>query len=303
VAAMVLHRRHIVRMVDVMVGMALCYATMLSMGLRPFASGPTMSRAARQQQQQQEEEEQQQQPEPGVDPTPLGSRRAIIAAEADWSRSCDSGDTGGRRITVDDVVFGVLTSSRFVPTRVAAMQATWLKNARHVVFYSEADIASLPAVGLKPPPGEELVGGGAWKNFPALVDLYKKYPEKSWTFFTDDDTYVFVDNLLRALELHRPDRDVYLGLYYTPRVDMEWHEVHIAYASGGAGYAISRSLMRRLAPAMPRCHRTYTRWAGDLRVGKCVHDLGVRVTNQKGFHHEGHELCAAAPLSNAPTAR
>ncbi len=59
VAAMVLHRQHIVRMVDVMVGMALCYATMLSMGLRPFASGPTMSRAARQQQQQQEEEEQQ----------------------------------------------------------------------------------------------------------------------------------------------------------------------------------------------------------------------------------------------------
>ena len=33
----------------------------------------------------------------------------------------------------------------------------------------------------------------------------------------------------------------------------------------------------------------YTRWAGDIRVGKCIADLGVRITPEIGFHHEGHD--------------
>jgi len=70
---------------------------------------------------------------------------------------------------------------------------------------------------------------------------------------------------------------------------MEWKEVHIAYASGGAGYAISRSLLARLAPVMPGCQANFTRWAGDIRVGKCISDLGVRITPAVGFHHEPHD--------------
>jgi hypothetical protein len=95
--------------------------------------------------------------------------------------------------------------------------------------------------------------------------------------------------LLRCLSKYSADKEVYLGLYWTPRIDMEWKEVQLAYASGGAGYALSRTLLGRLAPTMPRCHANYTRWAGDIRVGKCVLDLNVRVTPAVGFHHEGHD--------------
>ena len=65
--------------------------------------------------------------------------------------------------------------------------------------------------------------------------------------------------------------------------------MQIAYASGGAGYALSRSLLQRMAPLMPSCHGNYTRWAGDIRVGKCIVDLGVKITPEVGFHHEGHD--------------
>ena len=147
-------------------------------------------------------------------------------------------------------------------------------------------------VALSPPAGEELVGGGAWKNFPALIDLHHRFPRKKWVFFNDDDTYVFVSNLLLALGRHDPAHDFYVGLYWTPRVDMEWREVQLAYASGGAGYALSRALLQRLAPTMASCHANYTRWAGDLRVGKCVADIGVHITPAAGFHHEGHDRCA-----------
>lgn len=193
-------------------------------------------------------------------------------------------------LSIDDVAFGVLTSERFVDTRLASQQRTWLRRVRHVVFYSESELRWLPTVKLAPPNREELVGGGAWKNFPALMDLHRRFPNQKWVFFHDDDTYVFVENLLTALGKYDPDRDYYVGLYWTPRVDMEWKEVQIAYASGGAGYAISRALLRRLAPTMPSCHGNYTRWAGDVRVGKCIFDLGVRITPAVGFHHEPHDM-------------
>ena len=91
--------------------------------------------------------------------------------------------------------------------------------------------------------------------------------------------------------------EYYVGLYWTPRVDMEWREVHIAYASGGAGYALSHALMRRLRPVMPMCQTNFTRWAGDVRVGKCINDLNVRVTPAVGFHHEGaFVFCLPATL-------
>ena len=81
------------------------------------------------------------------------------------------------------MAFGVLTSSRFLETRLRSQKNTWLRQVRHVVFYSENDLAWLPAVGIKPPPGEQLVGGGAWKNFPALIDLHRRFPQQKWIFF------------------------------------------------------------------------------------------------------------------------
>jgi hypothetical protein len=68
-------------------------------------------------------------------------------------------------------------------------------------------VRALPTVPLTPPEGEQLVGGGAWKNFPALIDLHKRYPTKKWIFFNDDDTYVFVHNLLTVLSKYPADSE------------------------------------------------------------------------------------------------
>ena len=118
-------------------------------------------------------------------------------------------------LEIDDVAIGVLTSGRFLETRLGSQQRTWLRQVRHVVFYSESEVAHLPTVALSPPVGEQLVGGGAWKNFPALMDLHRRFPSHKWIYFCDDDTYVFVDNLLTALSKFNPAQDHYVGLYCT----------------------------------------------------------------------------------------
>ena len=192
-------------------------------------------------------------------------------------------------VLIEEVAFGILTSERYLATRLQALQRTWLRHVRDVVFYSESVVASLPTVRLQPPAGENLIGGGAWKNFPALLDLHARFPTHKWIYFCDDDTFVYVGNMLRTLGQMDHTAPVYLGLYWTPRVDMEWREVKLAYASGGAGYALSRGMMDKLAPLLPDCHAKYLRWAGDLRVGKCVLDAGVRITPGVGFHHEAHD--------------
>ena len=218
-----------------------------------------------------------------------GGSSSSMAAGSMCPTSTATSLYGREALTIDDVAFGILTSERFLETRLASLRRTWLRRVRHVVFYSESVVADLPTVRVTPPPSEELVGGGAWKNFPALVDLQRRFPTKAWIFFTDDDTYVFLESLLQALGKYDPNRDYYVGLYWTPRIDMEWTEVKLAYASGGAGYALSRAMLTRLAPVMPSCQDNFTRWAGDIRVGKCVRDLGVKITPGVGFHHEGHD--------------
>ena len=87
-------------------------------------------------------------------------------------------------LAMHDIAFGILTSTRFLETRLRSQQRTWLRLIRNVVFYSESEVASLPTVPLKPPDREALVGGGAWKNFPALLDLHQRFPTHKWIFFT-----------------------------------------------------------------------------------------------------------------------
>lgn len=69
---------------------------------------------------------------------------------------------------------------------------------------------------------------------------------------------------------------------------MEKKVVDVPYASGGAGFALSNALMEKLNGTADQCigRSEQSDWAGDLRVGKCLHDLGARVTHESGFHHE-----------------
>ena len=96
-----------------------------------------------------------------------------------------------------------------------------------------------------------MIAGGAWRNFPGLMHLHDHFlsdgtdSAKRWFVFVDDDTYVYPSSLARTLSAFDPTLPHYLGLYHTPRIDLEWKEVHLAYASGGAGYVLSAAALRR----------------------------------------------------------
>lgn len=101
------------------------------------------------------------------------------------------------KLGVSDIAFGILTSDRYVDTRLHAQQRTWIRLVRHVVFYSEHSVK--PTTMVEPASHEKLVGTGAWKDLPALKDMYQRFATR-WFFLADDDAYVFVSNLVALLD-------------------------------------------------------------------------------------------------------
>lgn len=200
---------------------------------------------------------------------------------------------------VEDVAFGVLSCGRYLNTRVRAQQQTWLRQVPNVIVFSDA--AADENLGLEVvvqrldvEPGEMLLNNsGPRRALPAVKGLYKHYPHVKWYFFTDDDTYVYVSNLLREVLEERNSSDPhYVGwgyhTHYTYGVPPGMYTPRTAI--GGAGFAISHGLMVKLAPRIPHCRRAYTwNWQGDSRIAQCVDDLGYGVEEGKGLYPENVE--------------
>ena len=242
-------------------------------------------------------------------------------------------DAGAALATPPRIVYSVLTGGSMHDTRVATLvQRTWARHidrSSSIVFFSDADDPSIPTIKLSPPEGEEQLTTGAWRNLPALRYLHDHRPRFGcfdWVFFVDDDAYVFPRTLEKRLAAEAAARGgaptaEYLGVYHTPRVDLEWKDprAHIScaaplaaqffrraifssaqfsrtllrtprsYAHGGAGYLLSWPMLQKMRPKIDGCHEAYTGWAGDLRVGKCVSvaiGQSSTVRDFRGLHTE-----------------
>lgn len=125
-------------------------------------------------------------------------------------------ETRERPVSVNDIAFGILTAERYLDTRLHAQQLTWVRHVRHVVFYTEHSVSTRSTVVVEPKAHEQLVGSGAWKDLPALRDLYWRFPLLTWFVMTDDDTYVFVPNLAILLDKYAATGEHYIGRHAAP---------------------------------------------------------------------------------------
>uniref|UniRef100_A0A915HN79 Fringe n=1 Tax=Romanomermis culicivorax TaxID=13658 RepID=A0A915HN79_ROMCU len=88
----------------------------------------------------------------------------------------------------------------------------------------------------------------------AELDAYLR-SDKSWFCHFDDDNYVNVPKLMQTLSKFDSKRDFYLGKTSTNRpIDLLYKEngitekISFRFATGGAGFCLSRSLALRMAP-------------------------------------------------------
>ncbi|KAM5273872.1 beta-1,3-N-acetylglucosaminyltransferase radical fringe [Ctenodactylus gundi] len=206
------------------------------------------------------------------------------------------------RLRPDDLFIAVKTTRKNHAARVALLLRTWISRARAQTFiFTDGDDPELQRLS-----GGRLINTNcsAVRTRQALCCKmsveYDKFIEsgRKWFCHVDDDNYVNPAGLLRLLSTFSPIQDVYLG---RPSLDhpIEATErvrgggtatsVKFWFATGGAGFCLSRGLALKMSPwaslgsFMSTAERV--RLPDDCTVGYIVEGLlGARLLPSPLFH-------------------
>ncbi|PKK29791.1 MFNG O-fucosylpeptide 3-beta-N-acetylglucosaminyltransferase, partial [Columba livia] len=163
-------------------------------------------------------------------------------------------------LSLGDIFIAVKTTKRFHQSRMELLLDTWISRAREqtYVFTDEEDDA------LKRRMGNHAIftNCSAEHSHPALsckmateFDAFLASGQ-SWFCHLDDDNYLNPRALLKLLSSYSATWDVYLGKPSLNRPirasemlpNNQTKSVHFWFATGGAGFCISRNLARKMVP-------------------------------------------------------
>ncbi|XP_020014980.1 beta-1,3-N-acetylglucosaminyltransferase lunatic fringe isoform X2 [Castor canadensis] len=198
-----------------------------------------------------------------------------------------------------DVFIAVKTTRKFHRARLDLLLETWISRHKEMTFiFTDGDDEVLA----------RHTGNVVNTNCSAahsrqalsckMAVEYDRFIEsgRKWFCHVDDDNYVNLQALLRLLASYRHSQDVYLGkpsldrpIQATERVSENTvRPVHFWFATGGAGFCISRGLALKMSP-WARGHFMSTaeriRLPDDCTIGYIVETLlGVPLIRSGLFH-------------------
>ncbi|KAI3830044.1 hypothetical protein L1987_04176 [Smallanthus sonchifolius] len=104
-----------------------------------------------------------------------------------------------------------------------------------------------------------------------------------WYVMGDDDTIFFLDNLVEVLKKYDHNGYYYVGMNAESIISNSQFSYGMGF--GGAGFAFSYPLANILVKNLDVCLKRYQDLHGsDHILQSCVADLGVSLTQVKGFH-------------------
>lgn len=119
--------------------------------------------------------------------------------------------------------------------------------------------------------------------FQSLHESFKKASKETrWFVIADDDTLFFLDNLVEALGRYDHKKHFYIGM----NSENVWSNAVFAFdmGYGGGGYALSYPTVVTLLNKMEECIGRYLGVYSDLLSFRCLSDLGIDLTLEKGIH-------------------
>lgn len=208
---------------------------------------------------------------------------------------------GPPELQLHDVFIAVKTTRAFHRLRLELLLDTWVSRTREQTFV----FTDSPDKGLQERLGSHLVvtNCSAEHSHPALsckmaaeFDTFLASGLR-WFCHVDDDNYVNLRALLRLLASYPHTRDIYIGkpsldrpIQATERVsENKVRPVHFWFATGGAGFCISRGLALKMSPWASGGHFMNTaeriRLPDDCTIGYIVEALlGVPLIRSGLFH-------------------
>uniref|UniRef100_A0A8D3C880 MFNG O-fucosylpeptide 3-beta-N-acetylglucosaminyltransferase n=1 Tax=Scophthalmus maximus TaxID=52904 RepID=A0A8D3C880_SCOMX len=202
----------------------------------------------------------------------------------------------------EDIFIAVKTTGRFHETRLALLLETWISRTKACTNQTRALSLALSL-------GYNVVVTGCQSDHSQQALSCKMSAEydgfmasdKRWFCHVDDDNYVNPEALLSLLSAFPPEGDIYVG---KPSLDkpITAHEllegnatVRFWFATGGAGFCLSRRLAEKMAPwaSGSRFEKTSAtiRLPDDCTVGFIVEKrLGVSMVHCPLFHSDLENL-------------
>ncbi|XP_077173269.1 beta-1,3-N-acetylglucosaminyltransferase lunatic fringe [Paroedura picta] len=213
-------------------------------------------------------------------------------------------EDGARRrveeIAPRDVFIAVKTTKKFHKARLELLLDTWISRNRDMTFiFTDGEDEEL----------KKRTGNVINTNCSAahsrqalsckMAVEYDKFIEsgRKWFCHVDDDNYVNVRTLVKLLSSYPHTQDIYLG---KPSLDRpiranerisenKMQQVDFWFATGGAGFCISRGLALKMSPWASGGHFMSTaekiRLPDDCTIGYIIESmLGVKLIRSNLFH-------------------
>lgn len=162
-------------------------------------------------------------------------------------------------LMLEDVYIAVKTTGRFRDTRLELLLQTWIsKTKAHTFIFTDVEDEALKAAGYQ----VEVTRCQSDHSQAALsCKMSAEYDgfmssDKRWFCHVDDDNYVNPGALLALLQSFPQSGDVYVGRASLDRPitahelveGNKTREVRFWFATGGAGFCLSRALAEKMAP-------------------------------------------------------
>ncbi|XP_017288986.1 beta-1,3-N-acetylglucosaminyltransferase lunatic fringe [Kryptolebias marmoratus] len=204
-------------------------------------------------------------------------------------------------ISADDIFIAVKTTKKFHQSRLSLLLETWIsRNTQQTYVFTDGEDDEL-----KKKIGSHAINTNcsAAHSRQALsckmAVEYDKFIElgKKWFCHVDDDNYVNVRTLVKHLSQYPHTQDMYIGkpsldrpIEATERLgDNKMKPVNFWFATGGAGFCVSRGLALKMSPWASGGHFMNTaekiRLPDDCTIGYIIESvLGVPLTRSNLFH-------------------
>ncbi|XP_078096187.1 beta-1,3-N-acetylglucosaminyltransferase lunatic fringe isoform X2 [Mustelus asterias] len=225
-------------------------------------------------------------------PSPREQERSQAAATAAPFRD----DIGA-----GDLFIAVKTTKKFHRARLELLLDTWIsRNREQTYIFTDGEDEELKKKTAGHMVNTNCSAAHSRQALSCKMAVeYDKFIEsgKKWFCHVDDDNYVNTRTLVKLLAQYPHTQDIYIGkpsldrpIEATERIsENKMRPVHFWFATGGAGFCISRGLALKMSPWASGGHFMNTaekiRLPDDCTIGYIIEAiLGVRLIRSNLFH-------------------
>ncbi|XP_074775611.1 beta-1,3-N-acetylglucosaminyltransferase lunatic fringe isoform X1 [Athene noctua] len=211
-------------------------------------------------------------------------------------------------ISPRDVFIAVKTTKKFHKARLELLLDTWISRNRDMTFiFTDGEDEELKKQARNVINTNCSAAHSRQALSCKMAVEYDKFIEsgRKWFCHVDDDNYVNVRTLVKLLSSYPHTQDIYIGkpsldrpIQATERIrggltavasPLSQHPVHFWFATGGAGFCISRGLALKMSPWASGGHFMSTaekiRLPDDCTIGYIIESvLGVKLIRSNLFH-------------------